>query len=409
MKNLAKAGICALALTAAFSFAGAESVTQHYDSAENGYSDEGTIKIGVDDLIADGATSVTITFDFSNGSWGGGCVGYNATAADGKASWTSPEWKNEGTTEVTVNVADLWVNEEDPTDVQSIQIQNWWGSVDPTIGIDVVITYPDAPVATEVGEEITADNNYSISSEDYGAASSADLDLYFSKDVWNDWCQGLIVVEADDVTTYYLLKGAQANWNLTIAEDEDGNKTVVPSATDATIAKDETAVENFVIVDIAGAGQEQTVSVDLANAENWKITFYSPAWNNGDGTAEDIDGTSQDLSGYAENYVYGVNKITVNPADASSEPSVETPSTNDSVATPSDADAADDNNADNNADNSSNDGSISDNNNTDGNTAGAGTSTTSSPKTGDATPVAAMAILAVVSLAGVVITKKARG
>jgi hypothetical protein len=407
MKNLAKAGICALALTAAFSFAGADSVFEtdtgaNYDVDFSGLSEDEVASITK--IVAE----ISCTSNYLNGSVGGNVDGsWTATtqqeiSADSGAASGSFTWEFSGS---LVNIDD------DGNLAPFAQVQIWWinpiydedgnagdngvATIDSLKMYDkdgnVVKELPAQPVVAEVGEKISADNNYSISSEVYGAAASADLDLYFSSDVWNDWCQGLIVVEANDTTTYYLLKGASANWNLTIAEDEDGNKTVVPYAADATVGKGETAVDNFVVVDITGAGQEQTVSVDLANAENWKITFYSPAWNNSDGTADDIDGTSQDLSANTEPYVYAVNKITVNPATASSTPSEETPAANDSVTTPSDAEA------DNNANN--------DNNSSDDST---GASTTTSPKTGDATPVAAIAILAVVALAGVVVTKKAR-
>jgi hypothetical protein len=163
----------------------------------------------------------------------------------------------------------------------------------------------------EFNEYITADNNFSISSQDYGNAPIADLSLYFSSDAWNEWCQGVILVETDDVITYYLLKGKQANWNCTIYEDEDDNQIVIPCAEDASLGKNQTSVEHYVVVDVAGAGKDQTVTVDLANANNWRITFYSLAWSNFDGTADDLDGTSMDLSSYSDPFVYAFKGMTL--------------------------------------------------------------------------------------------------
>jgi fibronectin type 3 domain-containing protein len=107
----------------------------HYDMAKDDYYEDETGQHGItlslsrDELITNNAESVTISFDFSNGSYGGGCIGY---CVGSDYSWTATNWENGKVEEVTINVSDI---------SSDIQIQNWWGSLDTSVGIDVRIRY----------------------------------------------------------------------------------------------------------------------------------------------------------------------------------------------------------------------------------------------------------------------------
>lgn len=68
--------------------------------------------------------SVTFTFEFADGGWGGGCVGYNsATAEDPANAWTAVNWQNDGELTVTVNNADVLADENGK---KIVQVQTWW-------------------------------------------------------------------------------------------------------------------------------------------------------------------------------------------------------------------------------------------------------------------------------------------
>jgi fibronectin type 3 domain-containing protein len=222
MKKWVKAGILALTMTCAFNIAAADEYL-HFDSSattcnvfdedgnkvldENGNeiivdpvaltdvltegsTSIGNVTISRDDLIAKEATQVIISFDFSNGSWGGGCVGYSASG-----SWTSINWKSGEVEEVTVDVSDI--------ESEFIYIQNWWGSENPTIGVDVHIV---APIVEDLHYDMAKDDYYEDETGQHGItlslsrdeliannAESVTISFDFSNDSYGGGCVGYCV------------------------------------------------------------------------------------------------------------------------------------------------------------------------------------------------------------------------
>ncbi len=253
-------------------------------------------------------------------------------------------------------------------------------------------------------QEITASNNWSISSADYsGSFDTAEFKIHTSKEIWNDWCPIFLKVTTDGVDTYYVWAGAQVNWAVTVGyEDPDcEDNLVVPAGGDASTLKkkDGTAVENYKWATIATDATE-TISVDLKKASEWKITFYSPAWTDDtlDPVQDDPDGTTKDLASQqidgfdsiSEPYVVkvlaatlkGDSDVTVIEDAAAEEPKDSAETTPEPTAAP----ATDTKTETKNETKT--------------------TTTDKATKTGDATSVAVLAVVALISLAGVVVTRK---
>ena len=133
-----------------------------------------TILVSVDELKEAGIETITFDFDFSNGSWGGGAVGYNAIAEDGSPTWTQTDWSNGGTESITVNVADLWVNEEDPTDAQNIQVQVWWNAGEELPVVLTITKVGDFNVVDSETEETPSDDSLEETIDDVTSVATPD-------------------------------------------------------------------------------------------------------------------------------------------------------------------------------------------------------------------------------------------
>ncbi|MGN0165124.1 MAG: hypothetical protein ACI39R_02990 [Lachnospiraceae bacterium] len=318
MKNILKTIVCALVLTMLFGFACAEEVE---------ITSNDTIYISVDDLKAAGVDTITFDFDFSNGSWGGGCVGYNGIAEDGSAAWTSSEWSNAGTTSITVDVDDLWVNTEDPTDTQNIQVQVWWNA-----GEELPVTLTITKIGTLTFEIVSNDTIF-ISVDDLKAKGieTLNFDFDFSNGSWGGGCVGYNGIAEDGSNVW------------TASEWANGQiESVRVSVDDLWVnTEDPTDTQNIQVQVWWNAGEELPITLTVTMIGDFNV----------------VDDTPDDPTPTPE------------PEDPTPTPEPEDPTPE---ATPSDAEPSDD-----------------------------------TPATGDA-GIIAFVMIAVVALAGVVVTKKVR-
>ena len=195
----------------------------------------------------EGYTSMDISFVFPEGSWGGGCVGYNSkSAADPSNAWTSSTWENGKTEKVTVDL----------TDVDSdIQVQNWWISPATELKVIVDAEGPELVPGEDTGNketvkaDITADepaviNVGAADASSFPVVPSAALTvldkdavavtitaLYKDEVAYNDWCGHAIAVTRplDGTSKIYGFGGKEVSWNASLMEDKD---EVVPKAGD---------------------------------------------------------------------------------------------------------------------------------------------------------------------------------
>ena len=144
-------------------------------------------------------------------------------------------------------------------------------------------------------------------------------------------------------------------------------------------------VENFEWIKVA-PGEDVDLTFEIGGKATWSVTFYSLAWIKGDATVEDPDGTSQELpdkndagEAITEKYVYTIGipvveeeeKPIVDP-NGDKEETTPTPTPTEKPVEKQENKA------------------------------------TESAKTGDATSVAVLSVVALLALAGVVVTKKNR-
>jgi hypothetical protein len=376
MKNLAKAGICALALTAAFSFASADDSKEY--SLSEGFS------IAVQDIVDAGATSVTFSVDYAGGeAWGGGCVGYNLANEDGSwKEWTQVVWANDDQNQFednsyTVNVADLLLD-ENADSAQTLAVQVWWNS-DPAPTMTVTYNYADSNTATLAGTGYLRVEEGVYRVNLWNTWANADLDQIVAKDYFTNVNKMSVTFTVSGLADAFpagteipvKISANSSDWSncqtSSITITEDGQYTIELDFGDAPLADtDFTAL----IFDIA-ATDADVAAFDDKDTEDPKTLSWNVV----------IDQVTLDdvvLTQPTESVENPVEETPAEETPAEETPAEETPATEEETP------AADDT------------------------TSTSVASTDSTPNTADATPVAAMAVLAVVALAGVVVSKKTR-
>lgn len=200
---------------------------------------------------------------------------------------------------------------DDPNDEGEI----WYGLGFQVYGIKItkatyeyVAEQEETTVDTvEYNEEITPDSNFSIKSSDFDATYvKAGLNLHFSKDNWNDWCDIAVKVKAGDKTKYYLLEGKQVGWDVTaeiLSLDEDGDPyevIILPQDKAKFMASKDyeegvTIIPDYEIINTIAAGDDYTLNIpEIGNAEDWQIDILCLCWNtDGSPSVEDPDGTAK--------------------------------------------------------------------------------------------------------------------
>jgi len=329
-------------------------------------------------------------FDFSwdEGGYGGGCVGYNSVA---KNDWNGDnKYANGDVESIVIDLSDV---KEDEEGKKVIQIQSWWTAAEPPTHVNVTLAertlvgLEDVTYDPETPIEITASNNFQLTEKDFSEIKVGNLStsLHFSKDIWNPWCPAFIKVQAGSSTKYYVLAGESVNWDLTVAVDEKGEGALIIPFDPEKYSDDVPVVENFEWIKVA-PGEDVDLTFEIGGKATWSVTFYSLAWNNNDATVDDPDGTLKELpvkndagEDITEKYVYTIG---IPVAEEEEEPIVD-PNGDKEETTPTPTPTEKPVEKQENK-------------------------ATESAKTGDATSVAVLSVVALLALAGVVVTKKNR-